>query len=141
MKPLQISYKVFPDDNGVPLFSPALSVQIALPGQNSPRTKKFEAIVDSGASRCTFHADLAKHLGIDITACTAEKTTGISGSETTYLSEIALYIPGGSVKIIAAFKEQLPVAGLLGMNGFFEHFNVTFVGGCQHFTLERIYKA
>jgi hypothetical protein len=131
---------VFPDDNGVPLFSPALSVQIALPVQNSPRTKKFEAIVDSGASRCTFHADLAKYLGIDLKACQIEQTTGISGTETTYLSEIFLYVPGGPAKVMAAFKEQLPVAGLLGMNGFFEHFNVTFVGGCQYFTLERIYK-
>jgi predicted aspartyl protease len=123
------------------MFSPYLSVQIALTTPNAQRTKKFEAIVDSGATRCTFHADLARYLGIDLTKCPAEDTTGISGTETTRLSEIMLYIPGGPVKIMAAFKEQLPVAGLLGMNGFFEHFDITFVGGGQCFTLERIYKA
>ena len=29
--------------------------------------------------------------------------------------------------IHAAFKEKLPCAGLLGMNGFFDHFLVTFI--------------
>jgi predicted aspartyl protease len=115
-------------------------VQVALPAQNAPRTRKFEAIVDSGATRCTFHADIARHLGIDLKTCQTEQTTGISGAETTYLSELVLCIPGGPVTITASFKEQLPVAGLLGMNGFFERFVVTFVGGGQYFTLQRIDK-
>jgi len=33
---------------------------------------------------------------------------GIGGSESTYLHDIALYIPGGPVKIKVGFKERLP---------------------------------
>lgn len=51
---------------------------------------------------------------------------GIGGSESVYLREVLLYIPGGPVVITAGFKKGLPLAGLLGMNGFFEHFRVTF---------------
>jgi hypothetical protein len=118
-----------------------LHVQIALPTQNAPRTKRFEVIIDSGASRCLLHSDFATHLGIDYKSCPVEITQGISGNENTYLHDIMLYIPGGPTIIKAGFKEKLPVAGLLGMAGFFEHFKVIFDGPGQCFSLERIYKA
>jgi hypothetical protein len=63
---------------------------------------------------------------VDLAAGELEMTQGIGGSESTYLHEIALYIPGRPVKITAAFKDRLPVAGLLGMHGFFESFRVSF---------------
>lgn len=118
-----------------------LNVQIALPQANAPRTKRFEAVIDSGASRCIFHSDFAKFLGIELNRCPTEPTLGIGGSENTYLHDLTLYIPGGPVTITAGFKDNLPIAGLLGMTGFFEHFKVTFDGGGQCFTLERLFKA
>jgi hypothetical protein len=39
-----------------------------------------------------------------------------------FLHEIALYVPGGPVTTPAGFSDNLPIAGLLGMMGFFEHF-------------------
>jgi hypothetical protein len=68
-----------------------------------------------------------------------EEIVGIGGEETTSLHELALYIPGGQVTIKAAFKENLPVAGLLGMNGFL-HFRITFEGEGQCFLLDRLYR-
>ena len=123
------------------MCSAALNVQIALPEPNSPRTKRIEAVIDSGASRCIFHADFARHLGIDLTPCPVEVTLGIGGTENLYLHDLTLYIPGGVVTVKAGFKEGLPVAGVLGMMGFFEHFRVMFDGAAQACTLERIYKA
>jgi hypothetical protein len=73
-----------------------------------------------------FHCDIGRFLGLDIRAGKKEITQGISGLTDTFLHDIALYIPGGPVSIKAAFKEDLPIAALLGMNGFFEHFVVTF---------------
>jgi hypothetical protein len=93
--------------------------------------------IDSGASRCIYHSDFATHLGIDLTQCPVEITLGIGGSESLYLHDLTLYIPG----VKAGFKERLPVAGVLGMMGFFEHFRVMFDGGAQTCSLERIYKA
>ena len=40
--------------------------------------------------------------------------------------------------IFAAFKENLPIAGLLGMNGFFEHFNISFLARDLICDLERL---
>ena len=116
-----------------------LNVQFSLTVPNAPRTKRIECIVDSGASKCLFHADLASFLGIDLKAGSLQMTNGIGGAEETWLHEVMLYIPGGPVKITAGFKENLAVAGLLGMNGFFEHFNISFNCTAQECTLERVF--
>ncbi len=139
LKPLIVPYRVFPDAFGGDTWSAILNVQIALPSSSSPRTKRFEALIDSGASRCLFHSDFATHLGIDYRSCPIEVTQGIGGSENTYLHEIALHIPGGPVVILAGFKDNLPIAGLLGMKGFFEHFKITFDGPGQCCALERVH--
>src|SRR5215467_1132737 len=60
-----------------------------------------------------------------------------------YLHNISLYIPGGNIiKIRAGFTDELPIAGLLGRKGFFEHFKVTFdpSNNPPGFELERIYR-
>jgi len=106
---------------------------------NAPRTKRFEAIIDSGATRCLFHSGLATYLGIDLKSGLLEVTNGIGGEEQVWLHDVTLFIPGGPVKIRAGFKENLPVAGLLGTTGFFDHFNVTFEAYAQQCVLERVY--
>lgn len=118
-----------------------LSVQFSLPKPNSPRTKRIECIVDSGATKCLFHADIARHLGLDVTAGRLQMTNGIGGPEETWLHDITLYIPGGPVQISAGFKEELAVAGLLGMRGFFDNFKVTFDPSAEECILERIFSA
>jgi hypothetical protein len=118
-----------------------MNVQVARPERNAPRTKRFEAVIDSGATRCLFHASIAAHLGLDLKSGKREVTGGIGGPEETWLHPIALYIPGGPVKIEAAFKENLPLAGLLGMTGFFDQFNITFDSAAQQCVLERIFHA
>lgn len=118
-----------------------LNVQIALPSKSAPRTKRFEAVIDSGASRTLLHSDLAAHLGLDLKSGEIEVTLGIGGSETTYLHLIALYLPGGPIITKVGFKEKLPVAGLLGMKGFFEHFKVSFDPDLKLCDIQRIYRA
>ena len=116
-----------------------LKVQIAFAVPNAPRTKRFEAIIDSGATRCLFHSELATYLGIDLKSGLLEITNGIGGEEQVWLHDVTLFIPGGPVKIRAGFKESLPVAGLLGTTGFFDHFNVTFEAYSKQCVLERVY--
>jgi hypothetical protein len=141
VKPLKVPYKVFPSTTGTPAYSAMLNVQIALPAPNSPRTKRFEAFIDSGATRCLFHADLAAFLGIDVKKCPIEVTQGIDGAADTYLHNLTLYIPGGPVQIKAGFKDNLPAAGLLGMQGFFEHFIVVFDPTAKSCELTRLFQA
>ena len=115
-----------------------LHVNLALPNPTAPRTKRFEAIIDSGATRCIFHADIGRHLGLDIQSGQLETTQGIGGSTDTWVHEVFLYVPGGPVKIHAGFKENLPIGGLLGMNGFFEYFIVQFIHSALHCEIDRI---
>jgi hypothetical protein len=126
---LKIRYKAFPDaygPSGSFIYAVMLEVQIALPQPNAPRSKRFEAIIDSGATRTLLHADLAKYLGLETSVGEVETTLGIGGRQQISLYEISLFLPGGPVKTKAGFQNNLPVAGLLGMKGFFEFFKVTF---------------
>jgi hypothetical protein len=122
-----------------------LQVQIANPAKHSPPTKRFEAVIDSGASECIFHSSVGRGIGLDIEKGEKGQTTGISGQpNTVYTHRISLYVPGGHVlKIRASFSEELPVAGILGIIGFFENFKITFdpTSTPPGFELERIYKA
>ncbi len=139
---LQIAYKKFPDAFGPPgafLYCAMLNIQVALPLSNAPRTKRFEAVIDSGATRTLLHADLAVHLGLNIMTGQIERTQGISGSEYVYLHEVMIYLPAGSVKTKVGFKDNLPIGGLLGMNGFFEFFKVTFDPNLKACEIQRIY--
>jgi hypothetical protein len=112
---------------------------LSLPIPNAPRTKRFEAVIDSGASRCIFHADIGRFMGIDVRSGIKDTTQGIAGPSDLYLHDVRLYVPGGPVVIKAGSKEGLPIAGLLGMDGFFEHFVVTFRYTALECELERVY--
>lgn len=119
------------------MYSAVLPVQIALPVANAPRTKRIEAMIDSGAGRCLFHANFARAIGLNLKSGEREFLTGIGGPEETWLHDITLRACGGPIKIRAGFKENLHIAALLGMNGFFEHFNVNFEGASLRCTIER----
>jgi hypothetical protein len=101
-------------------------------------------LIDSGASRCIFHSNLGRAIGLDIPSGEVEETVGVSGQPTiTYLHSVSLYVAGHIIKIKAGFTDQLPLAGLLGRRGFFEHFRITFDPSAEPpgFELERIHKA
>lgn len=135
---MNLPYSISPNRHGGFFYSAILKVSLALPLPNSPRTERIEALIDSGSTRCLFHADIGRFLGLDIAAGAKEETLGISGLDITYLHDVVLYIPGGAVIMKAGFKENLPLAGLLGMQGFFEHFVITFDHNALACNLQRI---
>jgi hypothetical protein len=102
-------------------------------------------MIDSGASRCLFHASFGHAIGIVVEKGEEEKTMGVSGQATTvYLHDICLYIPGGHIlRIRAGFTNDLPIAGLLGRRGFFDSFKISFdpAGVTPGFDIERFYVA
>jgi hypothetical protein len=136
-----IPYRIRPDGQGRFTFVVLEKVQLSTFGPSARLLRPFEAVVDSGAGRCVFHAGWAQPLGIDLKSGTREVSYGISGPQEMWLHEVALYVHGGPVRVLAAFQENLPVAGLLGMQGFFEHFTVTFDVAARECRLERIYRA
>jgi hypothetical protein len=138
---LKVPYKKLPNGKGGFGYSAMLPVNIALPSKNAPRSKRFEAIIDSGASRCIFHAEIGQAIGLDIEKGQIETTLGIAGPTETYLHDISLYAPGGIIAIRAGFSANLPVAGLLGLMDFFARFRIIFDPSALRCELERIYQA
>jgi hypothetical protein len=80
-------------------------------------------------------------MGFDMEKGEVEETLGINGVNKIYMHEILLYLPGGVVTTRAAFSYELPVPGLLGMEGFFEHFQVTFDPVAHQVELDRIHQS
>lgn len=140
---LKLPYQKYPDPQarGGFFYAATVPVNIALPAKNSLRSKRFVAIIDSGASQCIFHAALGRAIGLEIEKGELVSTNGVDGPTCVYLHDISLYIPGGFVPARAGFSDKLPIAGLLGMSGFFEHFKVTFDPTALRVELDRLYRA
>src|SRR3989442_568043 len=85
---LKIPYKKYPLHGGGVTYSAIRSVNIALPAKNAPRTKRFEAVIDSGASRCIFHASIGRFIGLEIERGPVEETLGITGVSAPCLHDI-----------------------------------------------------
>jgi len=94
--------------------------------------------VDSGSTLCVFDVTVAEKLGLVWKNGVRVMTMGIGGPKETYLHQVRLHLPGGPVSVLAAFQEALPVSGLLGMSGFFEHFRITFDGMARVCEFERL---
>jgi len=138
IREISIKQVLLPDGSGD--WLPILSVQISF---ESKKTSSFEALVDSGASITMFHGDFARAIGIiDITTGQRSTMTGaVAGAEMyIYAHEVQLIIGSDKISITAFFSDDLPIAGLLGRNGFFENYIVTFnpTGNEPGFKLERI---
>jgi hypothetical protein len=140
---LKVPYKKYPAPTiqGGFYYAASIPVSIALPKKNAPRSKRFDAIIDSGASNCLFHASIGRAIGLDIEKGEPTQTLAVTGPSNIFLHDVTLYIPGGPVTVRAGFCDHLPIAGLLGMTGFFDHFKLTFDPTAFRVELERIYQA
>jgi hypothetical protein len=81
-------------------------------------------------------------IGIDLKSGKKEQRAGIGGEQDAWVHPVVLYVGEHAISIRAAFVEILPLSGLLGRIGFFEHFKITFDPSCNPpgLELERIHK-
>ena len=100
-------------------------------GANHQKTPRFLAVVDSGSGTCLFRTDWADYLKLDLT----KKNVGlmeiggiISGpKQTVYYAPVQLYVADNWViTVTAGFLKKLAASGILGRNGFFDAFKVSF---------------
>jgi hypothetical protein len=123
-------------------WMPFLTVELII---GHARTKRFEAIVDSGSPTCLFHADLGKAYGLKVRNGAKGSLSGVVGGSKgdVYYHKVKLCIGTHMILINAGFSETLSVAGLLGRHGFFEHYTVTFdpANNPPGFEIERVYRA
>ena len=92
---------------------------------------RYEALVDSGADACFFHAEVGELLGLDIKKGKAEEVFGIGGKASVYYRhKIMVEIGGWSREIEAGFLPDVAGRvmkyGVLGQKGFFDLFIIKF---------------
>ena len=109
------------------IYRPVAKVTLKAPSVN-----KFVGIwmvVDTGADYNVFHADIADYLGIALTKGKSMRITGIGGDSIKgYLHEVEIKVGKNLVKTSIIFSRHIPnnATAVLGNQGFFNHFCVTF---------------
>jgi hypothetical protein len=138
---MRIPYRAYPDTDGTVHLLPFLRVSVGK--KRTPLvTRVFEAMVDSGASDCIFQVAVAEAIGIKVESGTKKQRAGIGGVQDVWIHPVQLHVGAELIDINAAFAKTLPVAGILGRIGFFEHFKITFdpTGNSPGMEIERVYK-
>jgi hypothetical protein len=127
------AYTAFPldkPDPGLPgetkMWLPLLSVRCSYQLQAMP---PILAVVDSGAPYCLFKTEIADYLKIDLTSAPIGPIGGvISGpQDTLYFHRMRIQIENNwTFEVLGGFMKKLSVPAILGRNGFFDKFLVTF---------------
>ena len=127
---MHVKYKIVPISAPDPahpgvtsLWMPILNVSINNPTTHSPQTRRFEAVVDSGAPDCYFHGNIGRAIGLKIDKGTKSTIGEILAAAAidVYFHDVALWIGTDTLKIRAGFLDQISVAAILGRRGFFEN--------------------
>lgn len=137
---MRVPYRPFPGSPNPNLYP---LIRICLGRRHAQRTRPFEALVDSGAADCMFHASIAAAMGIKLESGGKQQRTGISGARgDVWVHPVQLYVGMDLFSIEAAFSNELPLADLLGRSGFFEHYRVTFdpAPNPPELEIERVYR-
>jgi len=81
---------------GSALLKPMLPIELVHAG----RSLRYQALVDSGADFCIFHAELGDYLGLDVHAGRPVRFGGIQerGGATAYLHAVRLVVGGPRTK-------------------------------------------
>lgn len=111
---------------GNSILRPIIPIKISVKG----RTAKYDALIDSGADFCIFHAEIAEYLGIDVQSGLREVFSGVEDSvgAEAYFHELTLTIGDKNIKTLMGFSYDIADHGygLLGQKGLFDKFLVKF---------------
>lgn len=111
---------------GNSILRPIIPIKISINGQ----TAKYDALIDSGADFCIFHAEIAEYLGIDVQSGLREVFSGVEDSigAEAYFHELTLTIGDKSIKTLIGFSYDIVDHGygLLGQKGLFDKFRINF---------------
>ncbi len=106
-------------------------------------SKKFDALIDSGADLSLFNLEIAEALGIDLTNAKSANFTGISGNVNGYrVDKAKIKVDGFSevIEIPACFVDSPSVGILLGQDGFFDLHRIKFEKDHDTFEINSVKK-
>ncbi len=108
------------------LFKPIIPLVLAYQG----RAIRYGALVDSGAAFCMIDGLIGEHLGVNVRAGVKEKFGGVEegAGAVAYFHTISMRIGNVEAAVNVGFSYDIAHHGfgLLGQNGFFDRFAVTF---------------
>lgn len=92
------------------------------------RAVRVEGIVDSGSHFCLFHSQVGELLGLEVGKGTRDTVLGAlrSPRSEVFYHHIDMEVAGERLRILAGFSSDALQPCLLGRDGFFDHFRVTF---------------
>ena len=107
------------------------------------RRIEVDGLIDSGADNTVVPLDLAQFIGLSISG-EQFNTKGIGGSVPVVSSKLSLVVEKGHEShvidlpaiIMTTADDDVPL--ILGRNGFFEHFHITFKQDSERITLKKI---
>ncbi|MDO8654846.1 MAG: aspartyl protease family protein [bacterium] len=130
----------FPPDESLKWMKRPM-VQIEVSGPAGSR--KFDALIDSGADISLFNTQVAELLGFDLSKAKSRNFLGISGGIKAHaLEDIEIKIEGmdKSIKIPVSFVASSSVGLLLGQEGFFDQYQIKFEKDHDTFEIVSIHK-
>lgn len=104
---------------------PMIPIEVFGPDES----KKFNALIDSGADVSLFNLEIAEVLDIDLTNASSAKFTGIAGNVDGYRTDkVKIKVDGfgQAIEIPACFVDSPSVGILLGQDGFFDLHRIKF---------------
>src|SRR3989338_7612373 len=111
-------------------FGPFLRPVIPVKLTYENRSVWYEVLVDSGADLCIFDAEIGEVLGLVVEDGEPQRVSGVAGQTSTYyVHKVVMEVGGHPRKIKAGFLPNVAGAcnyGIVGQNGFFDQFKVTF---------------
>jgi hypothetical protein len=87
------------------------------------------ALIDSGADKCLFNAQIGREIGLEVEKGKPETFMGIEGGRLiAYVHKIKLQVVGieNIIEIEAGFVDSPAADAILGQEGFFDAFKIKF---------------
>ena len=127
---MRIAYRIFPVDPAQSatgqrsFWLPVVPIRLV----NGERAVRVEGIVDSGSHFCLFHWRVGELLGLDVGRGARDTVLGAlqSPRSEVFHHRLKMQVAGESLSIVAGFSRDALQPCLLGRDGFFDHFRVTF---------------
>lgn len=118
----------FPTRQRDKLFRPIIAIQVSVP---DIRPFAFEALIDTGADRTIFPADIAEHLQMPLSGPNSgEVKAAIGGSSKYWIREVTLefrrYPESLKWQTEICFVDRPMQYALLGSKSFFEFFDLSY---------------
>ena len=126
----RINYAVFsippssPFPSGDTIERPMLRLKLV----NAQQRLSCYAMVDSGADYCAFPLSFARIIGLDTLKLPSSTTMGVGGNSTTFYANVQFDVGPLVLSAYCGFTSGLDQVGfgLLGQQGFFDKFTITF---------------